>query len=118
LDYNSDFKYDLKTGVIGEKYLGRILSDKKIEVKTDFIASKTGNIFIEYMSRGKPSGISTTHADWYAFVLSNDLIFLISSEKLKEKCRKYLKTKRDVVGGDNNSSKGIILPLIELGSIK
>jgi hypothetical protein len=35
-------------------------------------------------------------------------------ELLKKKCRKYLGTKRDVLGGDNNTSKGILLPVIEL----
>jgi hypothetical protein len=26
-------------------------------------------------------------------------------------CRKYLNTSRDVVGGDSNTSKGILLPM-------
>ena len=45
MHFNSDFKYDLKLGQLGEKHLSRILKDKKIEVKTDFQAEKTGNIF-------------------------------------------------------------------------
>ena len=36
MDYNSDFKFDLKLGQLGEKHLADILKDKKIEVKTDY----------------------------------------------------------------------------------
>jgi len=38
----------------------------------------------------------------------------MKAEALKDKCRKYLGTRRDVVGGDNNTSKGILLPVYEL----
>ena len=34
--------------------------------------------------------------------------------ELKIKCRKYLNTKRDIKGGDSNTSKGILLPIKEL----
>ena len=114
MEYNNVFKYDLKLGQVGEKYLSKILTDKKIEVKTDFKASKTGNIFIEYRSRGKPSGISTSESDFYAFILSNELIILIEKDELKKRCRIYLNTNRDVKGGDSNTSKEILLPVKEL----
>lgn len=111
MHFNSDFKYDLKLGQLGEKHLSRILKDKKIEVKTDFQAEKTGNIFVEYSSRNKPSGISISESDWYAFIISNEKIKLIATKKLKEICRKYLNTKRDIKGGDNNTSSGVLVPL-------
>ena len=34
--------------------------------------------------------------------------------KLKKLCRPYLNTKRDVKGGDDNTSKGILLPIKDL----
>ena len=114
MDYNSDFRYDLKLGQLGEKHLGKILNNKKLEVKTDYQACDTGNIFVEYQSRGKDSGLITTQASWYAYILSNNKIILISVKKLKELCRRYLNTKRDVLGGDNDSSKGILLPIKDL----
>ena len=114
MEYNSDFKYDLQLGKLGEQHLAKILMNKKIEVKTDYQATQTGNIFVEYYSRGKASGITTTQAQWYAFLLSNDKIILISTEELKDICRKYLWTKRDVKGGDNNTSQGILLPIKDL----
>lgn len=113
MKYNNDFKYDLKVGQIKEKELGEIFSDKAVEVKYDLKALDTGNVYVEYHSRGKPSGISTSLSDFYCFAFG-DTFHLISSKELKERCRKYLNTKRDRVGGDNNTSKGILLPLKEL----
>ena len=113
MNYNNDFRYDLKIGQIAEKELDDIFKDKKIEVKTDFIAQKTGNVFIEYESRKKPSGIATSEADYYCFKMCGVFI-LIESTDLKAICRKYFKTNRDVRGGDNNTSKGILLPIKDL----
>ncbi len=119
MEYNNDFKYDLKFGNKGENLLANILKSKgdTIEVKTDKDAiknKKTGNVFIEYQYKNKASGISKSKAIWYAFVISNENIIIIETKKLKNICRKYLNTKRDVKGGDNNTSKGILLPLNEL----
>jgi len=116
MKHNNDFRYDLKLGQKGEGYLEKILKLKgdKIEIKTDYQAMKTGNIFIEYSSRGKDSGLIKTQSIWYAFIISNENIILISTKKLKKLCRPYLATTRDVKGGDENTSKGILLPLYKL----
>ena len=110
MDYNNDFKYDLKVGQVKEKELGEILFDKTIEVKYDLQALKTGNVYVEYYSRGKYSGISTSESDYYCFAFG-DTFHLITSKELKDRCRKYLNTNRDKKGGDNNTSKGILLPI-------
>ena len=117
MNYNSDFKYDLKVGQVKEKELGEIFRDKTVEVKTDLKAHKTGNVYIEYESRGKPSGIATSEADYYCLAF-NDVMELIESSKLKELCRGYFKTSRNRKGGDNNTSKGILLPIKDLINIK
>jgi len=114
MNYNSDFRYDLKLGQLGEKHLSNILSNKLVEVKTDYKAEKTKNIYIEYESRNKPSGISISQSEFYAFILSNETILLIETKSLKKLCRKYFGTNRDIKGGDNNTSKGIILPLKDI----
>lgn len=113
MNYNSDFKYDLKIGQVKEVELGELLNSKTIEVKHDLIATKTQNVFIEYECRDSPSGISTTKADYYCFCINNTF-HLIETVALKEKCRKHINTNRDIRGGDNNTSKGILLPIIEL----
>jgi hypothetical protein len=113
MEYNNDFKYDLKVGQAKEKELGEIFNGKKVEVKYDLKALTTGNVYVEYYSRGKASGISVTSADYYCFAFG-ETFHLISTEDLKERCRKYLNTDRDKKGGDSNTSKGILLPLKEL----
>jgi hypothetical protein len=113
MNYNRDFKYDLKIGQIKEENLNEILSNSLIEVKYDLKALETGNVFVEYESRGKPSGIATTLSDWYCFAIS-DTFHFINTKDLSDRCRKYLKSNRDVLGGDNNTSKGILLPIKEL----
>jgi hypothetical protein len=108
--YNSDFKYDLQIGQNYETSLYELLG-KRIEVKRDFKCLETGNIFIEYESRGKKSGISTSEAEWWCYWLSDFHLVLIELDKLKIICRQYLNTNRDVRGGDMNTSKGILLPV-------
>lgn len=111
---NSNFKFDLSIGELTEMMLADVLTNKKVEVKRDFRALVTGNTFVEYECRGKPSGISTTESDYYCFFISDTRFIFVSTSELKEKCRVYLNTTRDTVGGDNNLSKGILLPLIDL----
>lgn len=113
MDYNNDFKYDLKVGQVKEKELGDIFNNKKIEVKYDLKALDTSNVYVEYYSRGKRSGISTTNAEFYCFAFGSTF-HLIKTEVLKDRCRKYINTNRDKKGGDNNTSKGILLPITEL----
>ncbi len=69
MEYNNDWRYDLKLGEKGENLLANILLLKgdTIEVKTDFQAQETGNVFVEYKSRDKLSGISTSIATFWAF---------------------------------------------------
>lgn len=113
MDFNNDFKYDLKVGQCKEIELANIFSNSTIEVKYDLKALDTGNVYVEYFSRGKKSGISTTKADYYCFAFGNSF-HIVKTEDLKNVCRKYLKTNKDRVGGDNNTSKGILLPINEL----
>lgn len=114
MKYNRDFSHDLELGQKGENLLAKILLLKgdKIEVKTDLQATKTGNVFIEYKSRDRLSGLSTSKADYWAFLISNEQIIIIETNKLKELCK--TKGLRRVDGGDNNTSKGILIPLNKL----
>jgi len=113
MNYNNDFKYDLKIGQVKEKELGDILNNKTIEVKYDLKALITKNVYVEYHSRGKLSGLSISEADFYCFCFG-DTYHLIETIILKKRCRKYIGTDRDKRGGDNNTSKGILLPISEL----
>ena len=76
MDYCSDFRYDLEVGQVAEAGLADIFENKKVEVKRDLKSKETGNIFIEYQSRGKPSGLATTESDFYCFVIEDLYIIL------------------------------------------
>ena len=95
MNYCNDFKYDLKIGQLGEELLNDILQNKKIEVKRDSWVYKSGNIAIEYESRGKPSGIAKSEADYWSFIFSggyeDEIIIIIKSSRLKIICREYYK---------------------------
>jgi len=117
MEYCSNFRYDLKVGQLAEKQVADLLQDKKIEVKRDLKAKTTGNLYIEYESRGKPSGISRSEADYWCFAFENLFIF-IETTKLKEIIEPMKGSTMDKRGGDKNSSKGILLPLERLTELK
>jgi hypothetical protein len=81
----------------------------KIEVKCDRLSCKTGNIVIEYECREKPSGIETTTADFWVYVIINkecdDEYYKIPVETLKE----LVKNSRKIRGGDGWKSRMYLL---------
>lgn len=89
----------------------------KVEVKSDRLASKTGNLCIEWRYKGKPSGITSTTADyWLYFILwGKDGI---KGDVVKEECykiptnklRQLVKGRRSVKGGDGYNSQLYLLP--------
>lgn len=127
MDYNNDFKYDLKLGQQGETIIAKLLNDSTIEVKTDFIATRTGNLYIEFMSRGKPSGIATTQAKYWIYIILKqntprnefeqediETILFFKMEDLKKKCKDWLKFNEPRAGGDSNTSLGCLISIKEL----
>lgn len=80
IDSNYDNKYDLKMLKNGVETTYEIKTDVKCAPLFD-----TGNIFIEFESRGKLSGISVTKADWFVtyFEFLKEIWF-IKSNKLKK----------------------------------
>jgi hypothetical protein len=118
MEFCNDFNYDLKVGQVGEELIAEILKNKKIEVKRDSWISRSGNIAVEYESRGKPSGISKTTADYWCFIVSGSIedkiIVFIETNKLKEISRKYFKQGNIKEMGDNNTSKSVLIPFKEI----
>lgn len=116
MEYNSDFQYDLKIGQEGEKQIAHIFQTpvEKIEVKRDMKAIKTGNLYFEYESRNKRSGISTTTSE-YIFIIIDGSVggLFFDTKKLKDVLRPLIPT-HTVLGGDNNTSKGILISIDKL----
>ena len=113
MKHSNSFYYDLDFGEKAEDYLNEIFSDgKKIEVKYDRMAHHTGNIFVEYESRGKFSGIATTKANYWIFIIDKkDYALIVNVQKLKDICRVQFQINGFTDGGDVDSSKGILIPI-------
>jgi hypothetical protein len=116
MKFNSDFKHDLELGEMAETDFHLMLSEKKIEVKYDRKTKETGNVYIEFESRDKPSGIKTTQADFWTYYIDDDFTITISTKKLKDKMKNLFETNRAkiVSGGDDNTSKGLLIKVQDL----
>jgi hypothetical protein len=111
MKYSSSFYYDLDLGESSETWLNELFSDgKKIEVKTDLMADKTKNIFVEIYSRGKQSGLSTTQAEYWIIKMTNVSV-IISTKNLKEIVRHCFSINGYKKGGDNDTSLGVLVPI-------
>ena len=116
----SDFDFDLKFGRKRENRLHKLLgmrAEDKVEVKTERDWwQKTGNIAIEIECNGKPSGITSTKAEYWVQCLANgdkDYCHLIFSTKtMKRLAKKYVKNTKSV--GDGNRSRVVLIPLSEI----
>jgi hypothetical protein len=95
-------EYDLKI----YKKKGIELIEKTYEVKADRFGCKTGNIAIEYMSSNKPSGITTTQANYWAIFLVNKdeyELYIIPTKRIRSKIEnKQFKRDLKLAGGKNN----------------
>lgn len=129
IEYNDDWRYDLKVGQEGESFISKLLSKGEgcytVEVKLDKRAHSTGNFFIEYESRGKPSGLKTSIADYYALMtVDQNLVMIVRTDHLKKALKSWQQRcveadkppdktwqKR---GGDGLTSVGMLIPVAEL----
>jgi hypothetical protein len=117
MKHNSDFQYDWEFGKEGEDEIAKLLNDYKVEVKRDRQTKQTGNVYIEYQSRGKPSGIKTTKANKWAYILQDGCILIVDTELLKKALRYLIKARlcvKDMPGGDNNTSLGVLVSVERL----
>ena len=112
------FDIDLQFGSIREDKIADMLTNKKIEVKSERGKwMETGNICIEYQSYGKPSGIEATEADfWFHNLCIGDEIFctlVFDVPKLKKLVKK-LDYSKSVSGGDHNASRMYLVNIQKL----
>lgn len=112
----SKFDLDLEYGTEGENKVLSILNGaKKVEVKSDKIAYFSRRIAVEYEFSGKPSGIATTEADYWAFLIEQTgTVIFIPTDKLKQLCRHCYKLGYILEGGDYNASKMVYVPITML----
>ena len=120
MKHNNNFEYDLEFGQEGEDIIADMFENKKIEVKRDNWVGRTGNIAIEYKSRGKPSGIATTQADYWIIMFSKEyedkFMFIIETQRLKEVTKKYFNKGSIKKMGDSNTSSAVLIPIKEINN--
>ncbi len=121
--YAPDFDIDVKRGDIGEALTAGILAEiDTVEVKTDYRASETGNVYIEvYSYRAsdksdlKLSGISTSKARWWAFCSPADNgLVIIRTEDLRELVSANytrFKVSQPIANGKTAASIGAAIPM-------
>lgn len=103
---NKDYKYDF----IATSPTGKPLT---YEVKTDIYCSEkrdTGNMFIEYECRNKPSGIDVTEADWFVTYYKHfNQMWFIETSELKNLIH-YNNFRQTAQSGDEGSNtKGYLI---------
>lgn len=103
---NKDYKYDLKVR----------FKDKEVtyEVKTDVFCRPlrdTGNMFIEYNSRGKHSGITVTEADWFVTYYKNlKKMWFIKTSDLKKIISENQFPFTNYSGDEGSNTCGYLIP--------
>ena len=129
-----NFDYDLAFGKIGEKFIRDLFEgNEAFEIKTERNEGlptqwrQTGNIAVEYKCNDRYSGISTTDAKIWIQLFSDTTTdkdgkqshkivggFIIPVDSLKDFISKRKGKNRVTMGGDNNQSKMILIPIKEL----
>ena len=114
MEFNRDFKYDLKVGQMAESWLADVLQNRTIEIKRDFKASRTGRVFVEFFSRGKASGIDKTEAEFWAFIIDGETVIILPTGRLKALVQEAKDEGKVWKGGDSNTSEGVLIDLERL----
>ena len=114
------FDLDLTYGEIREEKIAEMLTNKKVEVKSERdIWQNTGNICIEYECWGKPSGIRATESDYWFHNLcigDDEYCTLVFKTDTLKKIVDKLDTFKTVSGGDGNASRMFLVNLQKLFS--
>lgn len=85
-------------------------SETKYEIKADRLASKTGNLCIEFECFEKPSGISITKADYYGYFIlgKTEECYIIPVHYLRILIESG--DYRKLSGGDEGRSRFYLIP--------
>ena len=106
------FAEDLKIGQDAEGKLAIILASVggDIEVKSDKRATKTHNIFVETAYKGKPSGITSSTAEWWVYEIEGRF-FIMTNEDMTALVARATAEGKTRRGGDFNMTDGVLIPV-------
>lgn len=105
------FDIDLRDGQAREDALVHVFLKDKVEHKYDGKARSTGNLFVEYSQKGKPSGLATTTADYWAFEYDDNCWLIVPTERLKAVASQAYKAGKRKKGGDGDQYEGVLVPI-------
>lgn len=118
------FDIQLSSALAHERHLAELFATgkfEKIEAKHEqWLWERTGNICVEYRSRGAPSGIAATEADHWVHTLMNQdsepLVHLVFPvERLKELARRaYTEGRYRETAGDDGAQCVVLIPLRDI----
>jgi hypothetical protein len=108
------FDKDLAFGESRESAFVQAITRARVEVKSDQKARSTGNVFIEYRQKGRPSGIATSEAEWWAIEVDDDVFITVRRSKLKALARQAIATGKHTAGGDFDEYDGALVPVVWL----
>jgi hypothetical protein len=100
IEFSKTKGYDIRASVGG--------TIVTFEVKNDLMAGTTGNVAIEYQSRGKDSGLTTTLADYWVYKIAGRF-WLLPTALLRQKLFQEKAYHRDLSGGDPGSDTRMLL---------
>jgi hypothetical protein len=121
--YQPDFDIDLKRGQDGEQHVANILTgpDSTVEVKRDFGAERTGNVYIETHQlspngeRWQPSGILKTKAEWWAFCGPQlDGFILVNTNRLRQLAAEAPIATQPIRDNKTNASAGRLVKVADI----
>ena len=114
----SDFDIDLAIGHEGENLVKELLTcGRTIEVKKDLKWKRTGNLYIETVcwshnnQQWYLSGLSTTKAEYWAFVLDDSVIMLPTNVLKKVIADKGTQISCNI---EPNPSKGFLVRIVDI----
>lgn len=117
-DIKKKFRKDLERGNVQQSLVMDIFEGESFEIKSDFMAHRTGNIAIEFQCRGKDSGIRKTESDhWVYKITKPDIIIIFNTSKLRKFVEENMDKYKIIMGGDDNSSKMMLIPIKEILNI-
>jgi hypothetical protein len=105
---NKDYRYDIVMEKNGKR--------ATYEVKTDVFCTPrynndTGNMFIEFHSRGKDSGVAVTEADWFVMYYKYlKEIWYIKTDALKKLIADNNFRISEYSGDQGSNTKGYLIP--------
>lgn len=105
------FDVDLKHGQASESDFVRAVSRAQVENKDDGWTPATGNVAIEYAQRGRPSGIVTTTADYWAIEIQDDVWIVIRTTLLRVAVAQALAEGRTKLIGDQGRYQNALVPI-------